>query len=59
VDLITGTIGLVEGMVALVLLMVFTYFVVLLSGRVYRGLILHMGQKVNWKTLRNVLKANR
>lgn len=59
VDLITGTIGLVEGMVTLVFLMVFTYFVVLLSGRVYRGLILHMGQKVNWKTLRNVLKANR
>lgn len=55
-DLITGTIGLGEGLLSLASLAVFTFLLVLLSGRIYKGLILYNGQKVSLKMIGNVLK---
>ncbi len=56
-DLITGTIGLLEGVITLILLFIFTLLVILLSGRIYKGLILYNGQKISFKMVGNVLKS--
>jgi hypothetical protein len=40
----------------LVLLMIFTLLTIILSARIYKGLVLYTGEKVNLQLLRNVLK---
>lgn len=57
VELITGTVGLVQGIISLAILLVFCILVIMLSGRIYKGLILYSGQKVNLKMIGNVLRA--
>jgi ABC-type Na+ efflux pump permease subunit len=57
-DLLIGTISLGEGVLALAALAVFTFLIILLSGRIYKGLILYSGQKLSLKTIGNVLKSN-
>lgn len=59
VDLITGTIGIGQGLIALVILTVFSLLVIMLSGRLYKGLVLYTGQKFSFKMLGNVLKADK
>ncbi len=59
VDILTGTIGLVEGLITTLLLLAFTLIVIMLSGRIYKGLILYNGQKVSLKMIGNVIKANK
>ena len=59
VDLITGTIGPVQGAISFVLLTAFCFVVIMLSGRVYKGLILYNGQKVSLKMIGNVLRTNK
>ncbi|MDD3174011.1 MAG: ABC transporter permease [Herbinix sp.] len=58
VDLITGTIGPVQGIITLTILTVFTFLFIMLSGRIYKGLILYTGQKLSLKTIGNVLKSH-
>ena len=57
VDLITGSIGWAQGILSLAILSVFSILVIMLSARIYKGLILYNGQKVNLKMIGNVLKA--
>ena len=57
-DLITGTIGLGHGLLLLAILAVFTLLIIMLSGRIYKGLILYNGQKLSLKMIGNVLKSN-
>lgn len=57
VDLITGAVGLTEGILLMVLLSIFTVLIIMLSAKLYKGLILYTGQKVNIKMLGKVLKA--
>ncbi len=59
VDILTGTIGLGEGIITTSLLLLFTLIVIMLSGRIYKGLILYNGQKVSLKMIGNVIKANK
>jgi ABC-type Na+ efflux pump permease subunit len=59
VDLITGTIGLVEGMVSMLLLLVFSLLTIMLAARIYKGLVLYTGQKLSFKMIGNVLKTNK
>lgn len=59
VDILTGTIGLGEGLITTLLLLLFTLIVIMLSGRIYKGLILYNGQKVSLKMIGNVIKANK
>jgi ABC-2 type transport system permease protein len=56
-DLLTGTVGLIEGVIMLVILSIFTTLVIMLSGKLYKGLILYTGQKINFKMLGKILKA--
>jgi len=59
IDLITGTIGLLEGIITLVILSVFSLLVIMLSGRIYKALILYTGQRFSFKAIGNLLKANK
>lgn len=59
VDILTGTIGLGEGIITTLLLLLFTLIVIMLSGRIYKGLILYNGQKVSLRMIGNVIKANK
>ncbi|MFV0343476.1 MAG: ABC transporter permease [Anaerocolumna sp.] len=58
-DLITGTIGIGEGIISLIILLVFSLIVTMLSARIYQGLVLYTGQKVNFKLIGNILKTNK
>jgi len=57
VDLITGTIGLTEGIISIALLSIFTLLLIMLSARIYKGLVLYNGQKLNFKMIGNILKS--
>ncbi len=57
VDLITGTIGIAQGIVAFLLLVIFSILVIMIAARIYRGLVLYNGQKLNLKTMFQVLRA--
>jgi ABC-type Na+ efflux pump permease subunit len=59
VDLITGSIGIVQGLISMVILLVFCLLVVMLGGRIYKGLVLYNGEKLSLKMIGNVLKAQR
>lgn len=58
VDILTGTIGLGKGIITTSLLLLFTLIVTMLSGRIYKGLLLYNGQKVNLKMIGNIIKTN-
>lgn len=57
VELITGTVGLLQGIISLLILAVFCILFIMLSGKLYKGLILYTGQKANLKMMMNVLRA--
>ncbi len=57
VDLITGTIGIAQGIVTFLLLVVFSLLVIMIAARIYRGLVLYNGQKLSLKTMFQVLRA--
>jgi ABC-type Na+ efflux pump permease subunit len=59
VDMITGNIGLIEGIISLILLLVFSLFLIMLAGRIYKGLVLYNGQKLSFKVIRNIIKTNK
>jgi ABC-type Na+ efflux pump permease subunit len=56
-ELITGTIGLGQGAISLVILGIFCILFIMLSGKLYKGLILYTGQKADLKMMMNVLRA--
>lgn len=58
-DLITGTIGLVQGIISLISLAVFSLLTIILSARLYKGLVLYSGQKVSLKMIGNVLRTKK
>ncbi|HKL78957.1 MAG TPA: ABC transporter permease [Mobilitalea sp.] len=59
VDLITGTIGIGQGLISLAVLTVFSFLVIMLSGRLYKGLVLYTGQKFSFNMLGHILKADK
>jgi ABC-type Na+ efflux pump permease subunit len=58
-DLITGTIGLFEGVITLALMLIFSLLAIILSARIYKGLVLYNGQKLSFKIIGNILKADK
>ena len=59
VDLLTGAVGITQGVISLVILAAFTILCILLSGRMYEGLILYNGQKLTPKKVWNIICAKR
>jgi len=56
VDLLTGAIGIGQGIISTVILLIFSVLVIMLSGRIYKGMVLYTGQKINMKTIVGILK---
>lgn len=56
-DLITGVAGIGQGLLSLAILLVFSLLVIILSARLYKGLVLYSGQKPSLKTLGNIIRA--
>lgn len=56
VDLLTGAIGIGQGIVSTIILLVFSILVIMLSGRIYKGLVLYNGEKVTMKNVVGILK---
>ena len=55
-DLLTGAIGIGQGILSTMILLVFSVLVIMLSGRIYKGLVLFTGEKVNLKNILGILK---
>lgn len=58
VDLLTGAIGIGQGIVSTIILLVFSMLVIMLSGKIYKGLVLYTGEKITAKTILGILKNN-
>lgn len=56
VDLLTGAIGIGQGLVSTAILLVFSVLIIMLSGRIYKGLVLYTGEKVTLKNVIGILK---
>lgn len=56
VDLLTGAIGIGQGILSTVILLVFSVLVIMLSGRIYKGLVLYTGEKVTVKNVIGILR---
>ena len=56
VDLLTGAIGIVQGLISTIILLVFSILVIMLSARIYKGLVLYTGQKLTFKNILGILK---
>ena len=56
VDLLTGAIGIGQGIISTLILLVFSVLIIMLSGRIYKGLVLYTGEKVTFKNLMGILK---
>lgn len=56
VDLLTGAIGIGQGLLSMVILVAFSLLIIMLSGRIYKGLVLYTGERVTFKNLLGILK---
>ena len=56
VDLLTGAIGIVQGLISTIILLVFSTLVIMLSGRIYKGIVLYTGEKLTFKNILGILK---
>ena len=56
VDLLTGAIGIGQGILSTVILLLFSILVIMLSGRIYKGMVLYTGQKINLKNVIGILR---
>jgi ABC-2 type transport system permease protein len=58
-ELITGSIGLTEGLISTAILLVFSLLTIILAAKLYKGFVLYTGQKLSFKVLGNILKADK
>lgn len=56
VDLLTGAISIGQGVLSTVILLVFSVLVIMLSGRIYKGLVLYNGEKVTMKNVIGIIR---
>ena len=56
VDLLTGAIGIAQGLISTAILLVFSVLIIMLSGRIYKGLVLYTGEKITLKNVIGILK---
>lgn len=59
VDVLTGSISVLQGVIAFVIQIVFAVILVIVSGKMYEGLILYSGQKLNIKTALHIITAKK
>ncbi len=56
VDLLTGAIGIGQGLLSTAILLIFSVLIIMLSGRIYKGLVLYTGEKITLKSVVGILK---
>jgi ABC-type Na+ efflux pump permease subunit len=56
VELLTGTVGILQGVISLVILLVFSLLCILLSARIYKGMVLYTGQKLSLKNIVGIIR---
>lgn len=56
-ELVTGSIGILEGFISAVILILFSLLTVILAAKIYRGLILYQGEKIKLATIIGILKT--
>jgi len=56
-ELITGVIGIPEGLISLALLLILSLLTIMLAAKLYKGFVLYNGQKLSFKVIGNMLKA--
>ena len=56
-ELATGSIGILEGFISTVILILFSLLTVILAAKIYRGLILYQGEKIKLATIIGILKT--
>lgn len=57
IDLLTGAMTLWQGIISLVILLVFTLLFIMFSAKLYKGMVLYTGQSVNLKLIMNIVRA--
>lgn len=57
-DLLSGAMSIFEGVISLLLLLLFTLLTIMISARIYKGLVLYTGQKISFKTILGIFKHN-
>lgn len=57
VELITGNVTLLQGVISCVIVAAFSLIVIIYSAKIYKGLVLYTGQKISLKTLGKVIKG--
>ncbi len=57
VDLLTGTVGIGQGILALFILLLFSAFVIIVAAKLFKGLILYTGEKVSFKKMVHIFKS--
>lgn len=57
IDLLTGTAGIGQGILALLILLLFSFLVIFVAARLYKGLVLYNGEKVSMKKMIHIIKA--
>lgn len=58
-ELITGVIGITEGLISMALLLILSLLTIILAAKLYKGFVLYNGQKFNFKVIGNMLKAEK
>ncbi len=58
-EVLTGAIPIWEALIALAILFVFSLLVIVISGRLYEGMILYNGQKMSMKKLIGIVTAKK
>lgn len=56
VELLMGSVGIVQGLISTVILLLFSALVIMISARIYRGLVLYTGQKLSMSSLIGILR---
>lgn len=55
VDILTGNVGLLGGVITCLLITAVALLLIWLAARIYRGMVFHTGQKISLKNILNVL----
>lgn len=56
VELLMGSIGIVQGLISTAILLIFSVLVIMISARIYRGLVLYTGQKLSMSSLIGIIR---
>lgn len=55
-DLMTGSMAIWEGIISLFILLIFSILSIMFAAKLYKGLVLYTGQRVNFKTIKGIIK---